>query len=83
MFHLYNTMLCLAYIKMRPVSHPGTHHIVIQLNLRSQVYASKFFWSFVISIYRLIFTFLLPTATATAYSDRRLLTGFTIAALMV
>ena len=30
-------------IKMRPVSHPGTHHKVFQLNLRSHVYVPKSF----------------------------------------
>ena len=32
-------------IKMRPVSHPGTHHKVFQLNLRSHVYSDlSSFW---------------------------------------
>ncbi len=31
-------------IKMRSVSHPGTHHFRVQLNLRPHVYGSKFFF---------------------------------------
>ena len=77
---------------MRSVSHPGTHHIVFQLNLRSHVYAPSSFWQaalvighflrvighFLLSAFSLNCQLLLPTT----YSLLKLFTGFAHAAFI-
>lgn len=39
----YDSNNALCQKKMRSVSHPATHHLVFQLNLRSHIYGPKFF----------------------------------------